>query len=103
MESVHIGVKLTTKSQTLTTNEIDPDIDEARDYLTQDLLESQKVAKIGFVDGVSRAEEENPRYNLTASPYWTDGMRVIFVFTEQPTALDELEFFDWKRLYQKYE
>jgi hypothetical protein len=98
-----IGVKLTTKSPTLTTHEIDPDIDEARDYLIQDLLESQKVAKLGFVEGVGQAEMENPRYNLTDSPYWTDGWRVVFVFSEEQTALDELEFFDWKRMYQKYE
>ncbi len=98
-----IGVKLTTKSPTLTTHEIDPDIDEARDYLIQDLLESQKVAKIGFVEGVGAATSENPRYNLTDSPYWTDGWRVVFVFTEEPTALDEVEFFDWKRIFQKYE
>jgi len=95
-----IGVKLTTKSPTLTTHEIEPDVDEARGYLTQDLLESQKVAKIGFVEGVGNADQENPRYNLTDSPYWTDGLRVVFVFSEETTALDELEFFDWKRYYQ---
>jgi hypothetical protein len=63
-----IGVKLTTKSPTLTTHEVDPDVDEARDYLIQDLLESQKLAKLGFVEGVGQAEPENPRYNLTDSP-----------------------------------
>ena len=98
-----IGIKLTTKSPTLTTHEIDPDIDEARDYLIQDLLESQKVAKIGLVEGVGKADPENPRYNLTDSPYWTDGLRVVFVFSEEVVALDEVEVFDWKRLYQKYE
>jgi len=98
-----IGVKLTTKSPTLTTHEVDPDVDEARDYLIQDLLESQKVAKIGLVTGVGQADPENPRYNLTDSPYWTDGLRVVFVFSEEQTALDEIEFFDWERLYQKYE
>ncbi len=98
-----IGVKLSTKSPTWTTHEIDPDVDEARDYLIQDLLESQKAAKIGFVEGVGKATPENPRYNLTDSPYWTDGLRVVFVFNEEKTALDELEFFDWTRLYQKYE
>ena len=86
----------------LTTHEIDPDIDEGRDYLIQDLPESQKLAKIGLVDDVGKADPENPRYNLTASPYWTDGMRVVFVFSDNQTALDELEFFDWKRMYQKY-
>ncbi len=98
-----IGVKLTTKSPTLTTHEIDPDIDEARNYLIQDLLESQKVAKFGFVEGVGKADPENPRYNLTDSPYWTDGWRVVFVITEEPMALDELDIFDWEHLYQKYE
>ncbi|MGB5749194.1 MAG: LssY C-terminal domain-containing protein [Desulfobacterales bacterium] len=98
-----IGVKLTTKSPTLTTHEVDPDVDEARDYLMQDLLESQKVAKFGFVEGVGKAEMKNPRYNLTDSPYWTDGWRVVFVFSEEVVALDEVEVFDWKRLYQKYE
>jgi len=98
-----IGVKLTTKSPTLTTHEIDPDVDEARDYLIQDLVESQKVAKIGFVEGVGKAEPDNPRYNLTGSPYWTDGLRAVFVISEGPTALNEIEFFDWKRLYEKYE
>ena len=95
-----IGVKLTTKSPTLTTHEIDPDIDEARDYLIQDLLESQKVAKLGLVDGVGKADPDNPRYNLTDSPYWTDGLRVVFVFSEDQIALDELEFFHWERIFQ---
>ena len=98
-----IGVKLSTKSPTLTTHEIDPDVDEARDYLIQDLMESQKLAKIGLVGGVGKATPDNPRYNLTDSPYWTDGWRVVFVFSEEQVALDELEFFDWKRMYQKYE
>jgi hypothetical protein len=98
-----IGVKLTTKSPTWTTHEIDPDVDEARDYLIQDLLESQKVAKLGLVEGVGRATPESPRHNLTDSLYWTDGWRAVFVFSEEPTALDEVEIFDWKRMYQKYE
>ncbi len=98
-----IGVKLTTKSPTLTTHEIDPDTDEARDYLIEDLLESQKVSKLGFVGGVGKATSDNPRYNLTGSPYWTDGLRVAFIMIEDLTSLDEVEFFDWERLFQKYE
>ena len=98
-----IGVKLTTKSPTFTTHAIDSDLDESRDYLIQDLIESQRVAKIGFVKGVGVATPENPRYNLTDDPIWTDGLRAVFVFSEEPTALNELKFFDWERLYQKHE
>ena len=45
---------------------------------------------------VGQADPENPRYNLTDSPYWTDGLPVVFVFSDQATALDQLEFFDWR-------
>lgn len=69
----------------------------------EDLLEFQKVAKIGFVDGVGKAGPDNPRYTITDSPYWTDGMRAVFIVSEKSPAPNEVEFFDWKRLYQKYE
>ncbi|UCD79591.1 MAG: LssY C-terminal domain-containing protein [Desulfobacterales bacterium] len=93
-----IGVKLTTKSPTFTTHAIDSDLDESRDYLIQDLIESQYVAKIGLVKGVGAATPENPRYNLTDDPIWTDGLRVVFVFTEKPTAILDIELFDWEPL-----
>jgi len=93
-----IGVKLTTKSPTFTTHAIDSDLDESRDYLIQDLIESQMVAKIGFVKGVGVATPENPKYNLTDDPIWTDGLRVVFVFTEKPTAILDIELFDWEPL-----
>jgi hypothetical protein len=90
--------QLTIKSPTLTTHEIDPDVDEVRDYLNQDLLESQKLAILGFVGGVGQAASENQRYNLTDSFYLTDGMGVVFVLRDETTALDEVQFFDWERI-----
>jgi len=93
-----IGVKLTTKSPTFTTHAIDSDLDESRDYLIQDLIESQMIAKIGFVKGVGAATPENPKYNLTGDPIWTDGLRVVFVFTEKPTGILDIELFDWEPL-----
>ena len=96
--SCDIGVKLTIKLPTFTTHAIDSDLDESRDYLIQDLVESQYVAKIGLVKGVGVATPENPKYNLTDDPIWTNGLRVVFVFTEKPTAILDIELFDWEPL-----
>ena len=68
-----IGVKMTSKSPTLTTHVIDPVVDEAREYLFHSLLHHDAISQFGFVKGVGMAGEEQPRRNLTDDPYFTDG------------------------------
>jgi len=58
-----IGVRFTTK--TIVTHKIDPDVDETRDFLTQDLWYSQGLVKFAFVKGVGAAPISEPRGNLT--------------------------------------
>lgn len=91
-----IGVRFTLRTWNLTTHAIDPDIDESREYLVEDLLRSAAVQRLGYVGGVGRASAREPRQNLLGDPYYTDGLRAVFLFTDQPTALDEVEFFDWE-------
>jgi hypothetical protein len=88
-----IGVKLSAK--TLVTHEVDPQVDEARDYLAQDLLLSRHVAALAWVKGVGAATPEEPRYNFTRSAYFTDGMRVVILLSDEPTALTEVDFYEW--------
>ena len=40
-----IGVRLTTRSPFLTTHKVDPDVDEAREYLLQDMLWSNGISR----------------------------------------------------------
>ena len=79
-----IGVKLTSKSKTFTTHVIDPNIDEAREYLLHSLLHSESVEKFAFVQGVGMASQNNPGKNLTDDPYVTDGMRLIMWLSSAP-------------------
>jgi hypothetical protein len=79
-----IGVKLTTRSSTLTTHVIDPLVDESREYLFHSLLYQDAVSQFAFVQGVGESSEENPRLNLTADPYFTDGMRMVLWLTHEP-------------------
>jgi hypothetical protein len=79
-----IGVKLTTKSPTLTTHVIDPVVDESREYLLQSLLHRDAVGRFAFVRGVGAASEADPRHNLTDDPYFTDGMRLVVWLSSTP-------------------
>ena len=90
-----IGTRLTTKSPTLTTHKIDPDVDETRAYLTQDLLYSQALKAWGHVDGGTPAAFENPAKNLTGDPYFTDGMISVYFLTDVPTSALEVQYLDW--------
>jgi hypothetical protein len=80
-----IGVRFTPKTWNLTTHRIDPNVDDARDYVLDDLMESGRVARVGYVAGVGTAERMAPRRNLTGDPYFTDGLRVVAVFADART------------------
>jgi LssY C-terminus len=85
-----IGVRLTSKTWNLTTHQIDPNVDEARNYVLDDLLASRRVSSIGFVPGVEAAPATAPRHNLTGDPYFTDGMRAFAILSrtrKTPTFL----------------
>lgn len=87
-----IGVRFTLKTWNLTTHKIDPDVDDARDYVLNYLLEGGRVARIGYVAGVGAATPAAPRHNLTGDPYYTDGLRAVAVMSESPTTP---VFFNW--------
>ena len=91
-----IGVRFTTKTWPPVTHKIDPDIDEARHAIIEDLLFSQTLAKVGFVKGVGRATPYRPRQNLTGDPYFTDGLRVVLILDKGPISMNQIEGLDWE-------
>jgi len=90
-----IGVRYTTKSPTISTHKIDPQVDEARTYLMEDLLLSGHVEAIGYVGGVGAAPPEAPRHNLTGDPYYTDGRRAVIVLSNQWVPYDKIQILRW--------
>ena len=89
-----IGVRFTWK--TIMTHKIDPDVDETREYLLQDLVLTQAVRRFGYVQGVAAAPVAAPRRNLTGDAYVTDGLRLVMELTTAPTPFDEVEFLNWE-------
>ncbi len=88
-----IGVRLTRK--TITTHKVDPDVDETREFLVENLAYSQALAKLGYVDGVGAAPIDAPRGNLTGDPYFTDGHRVVLWVSSVPKDFGDIEDLDW--------
>ena len=90
-----IGVRFTWR--TITTHKIDPDVDETRDFLLEDLAYAEAVKAYGFIGGVGEASYDQPRGNLTGDPYFTDGRRLVMLITDEPTSIAELKPFRLKR------
>jgi len=88
-----IGVRFTKK--TITTHKIDPDTDETREFLLEDLAYSQAVAKYAYVEGAIPAPIDKPRGNFTGDPYFTDGFRLVIWVTSTPVDINDIEIVRW--------
>lgn len=91
-----IGVRLS--SRTITTHKIDPEVDETRWYLNQDLLYSHSLSRHAYAKGVGVATIDNPRTNYTGDPYWTDGLRLVMWLSAQPVSYHQVETLPWEVL-----
>lgn len=91
-----IGVKATTKSPTLTTHVIDPNVDEAREHLLQSLMVAGAIEAFAFVAGIAPSTPSEPGRNLTGDPYFTDGLRFVAILSEGMTAPEDIEFLEWR-------
>jgi hypothetical protein len=90
-----IGVKATSKSPTLTTHIIDPNVDESRQFVMQSLLYQEAVKWFAIVRGVGAAPRDQPRHNLTDDPYFTDGMRIVIGISDTPIANSDVYDLGW--------
>ena len=89
-----IGVKFTTKTWYFTTHKIDPDLDDARDYLLADLIEVGKVGRFGFITNGGLANSVKPRKNLTGDPYFTDNKLLLMELSNEDVTPSA---FPWSR------
>jgi hypothetical protein len=88
-----IGVRFTAK--TITTHKIDPDVDETREFLLENLAYSEVLEKFAYVEGVGEAPIDSPRQNLTGDPYFTDGLRLVMWIASEPADLQDVRYENW--------
>ena len=91
-----IGGRCTLKGGAIGTHKIDPDVDETRDYLAQDLRYSQGLVQFSYVRGVGAAPISEPGQNLTDDPCFTDGYRVVLWVSSEPIGFEDVKFIEWE-------
>ncbi len=91
-----IGVRLTSK--TITTHKIDPEVDETRWYLVQDMTYSHSLGHYAFAKGVGVATIDSPRVNYTGDPYWTDGLRLVMWLSAEPVNYHQVKAVRWEAM-----
>ncbi len=77
---------------------IDPDIDDARTFITQNFWYSQSLARMGRAGGIPLSIIDAPHRNFNGSEYFTNGQRVVLFLSESPIALDETILLPWHKL-----
>lgn len=93
-----IGVRFTTK--TITTHKIDPNVDETREYLLEDLAYSQSLKKFAYLGGVGEVPIDDPKGNLTGDPWFSDGYRIVLWVSSKPVSIDDVDFVNWRTPYR---
>jgi hypothetical protein len=91
-------VGLTFSWKTFIGHEVDPDVDEARNYLAQDMARSQGLERLGWAKGVGAASSSEPHHMEDGSPFFTDGLRLVLWFGKPPISLGAIKFLPWERL-----
>ena len=73
-----IGSRFTTKSSTLTTHRIDPNVEETRSSFVQDFIYAQALKIFARAGGVGFVSPDEPRGNLTSVPFGS-GIRIVSI------------------------
>ena len=74
---------------------LNPNVDEVRNLLIQDMFYSSGLGKVAFVTGVGETEAGEMRASLGDTTYYTDGLRVVLFLVTRPMSLSDVEVLDW--------
>jgi hypothetical protein len=88
-----IGVRFTWK--TITTHKIDPDVDETREFLLENLAYNEVLAMFAYVRGVGSASIDQPSQNVTGDAYYTDGLRVVMWIPSGTVDMEDIGYEEW--------
>ena len=87
----------TTSIHDVTEYHVDPDIDDARMFLLQNFWYNQSLRSFVVVEGVPVATIDAPHEDFRGSQYFTDGLRMVLVVSEDPIAMHETQIQVWEK------
>lgn len=75
---------------------IEPDVDEARSYLLQDMWHTQAISKYGYLKKSGVATMLEPRKSLHDDQYFTDGLCLVMWVSGKPVSFSNVQFVQWE-------
>ncbi len=91
----HFIGQRTKLEQNIFGSRIDPNIDDGRDYFTQNLWYSQSLSEIAWLAGNDVVAIEDPRTDFNNSEYFTDGYRIVAWPSGVPVSLLDTTRLHW--------
>jgi hypothetical protein len=92
------GVKFSGRVWPPTTHVIDPDVDEARFFLLQNLMHGDRLARFAYAAGAPDAPIRAPARNAEGDTYFSDGFRAVFFLSEDGDARADATYEPWTPL-----
>lgn len=89
-----IGVKL--NSKTFVTHKISPAVDEARDFLLFEAVETGVFQTFAYAYGQDALTPDRPATNYTDDPYFSDGLRLVLFERQGQRRFKEIKMLDWE-------
>jgi hypothetical protein len=74
---------------------LNPNVDEVRNLLIQDMMYSSGLEKLAFISGVGATSPGELRDSLGGNSYHTDGLRAVLFLVTRPLSLSEVQILDW--------
>jgi LssY C-terminus len=76
---------------------LEPDVDQARTYLLQDLWYTQALIKYGYIKSMDIATIASPRKGLVDDTYFTDGLCLVMWIADTSIPLSNVQFVEWDK------
>ena len=80
---------------------IDPNVNEGRNYLLQNIWYSQSLLAFAFVAGGADVSSESPRTDFNGQPWFSDPYRLVLWVSGEPVSLREAKDLKWD-LFEEY-
>ena len=73
----------------------DPDVDDGRNFLLQNLWYSQTLEAVAYSKTGKVVPMENPATDFNDNPFFTDGIRIVMWLSDDPVALQDTRRKHW--------
>lgn len=91
----HFIGRASTLEQVISGDRLDPEIDDGRNFLLQNIWYSQGLAQLAWLNGNMKDGTTQSQTDFKGVNYFTDGMKVVLWVSAKPVALTDVNNRNW--------